>query len=75
MTGKDVLQALQDGKSLKRIDWDKDDCIWLKNQEIHMSNKLEWKIEASDLGIADNVKLIIESLLFFEWEEVEAPTL
>lgn len=75
MTGKDVLQALQDGKTLKRIDWDNDDCIWLKNQAIHMSNKLEWKIEASDLGIADNVKLIIESLLFFEWEELEIPKL
>ena len=62
MIGKDVLQALQDGKTLKRIDWDKDDCIWLKNQEIHMSNKLENRLDICELGIADNIKMIIDSL-------------
>ena len=75
MTGLDVLQALKDGKSLRQIDWQEDEFIWLKNQAIHMSNKLENRLDNCELGIADNIKMIIESLLFFEWEESKIPTL
>lgn len=75
MTGLNVLQALKDGKTLRQVDWQEDEFIWLKNQAIHMSNKLENRLDNCELGIADNIKMMIESLLFFKWEEVEAPIL
>ena len=71
MNGTEVLKALEDGKILKRIDWDREEFIWLSNQAISMSYKLEIRLEGSELGIADNIKIILESLLFFEWEEVK----
>ena len=71
MNGTEVLKALEDGKILKRIDWDRQEFIWLSRQAISMSYKLEIRLEGSELGIADNIKIILESLLFFEWEEVK----
>ena len=71
MNGTEVLKALEDGKILKRIDWDREEFIWLSNQAISMSYKLEIRLEGSELGIADNIKIILESLLFYEWEEVK----